>query len=91
MGNDNNIMKPVRYTKPAIPHYLYRHKSAEANQEVTETETEMTHVGSDTSDDTNFHYDSKSDNDFDEYGTSENEYDDVDYIEDEEVSDFESD
>ena len=60
MGNDNNIMKPVRYTKPAIPHYLYRHKSTEANQEVTETETEMTHVGSDTSDDTNFHYDSKS-------------------------------
>ena len=51
----------------------------------------MTHVGSDTSDDTNFHYDSKSDNDSDEYGTSDNEYDDVDYIEDEEVTNFKSD
>ena len=44
----NNSMKPVRYTKPALPEYLYGQTSAEA----TETETEITNVyGWDTSDD----------------------------------------
>ena len=84
----NNSMKPVRYTKPALPEYLYEQTSAEA----TETETEITNVyGCDTSDDINFYHESNSDNDSDECGTSDNEYGDIDYSEDEDVSDFESD
>ena len=81
-------MKPVRYTKPALPEYLYGQTSAEA----TETETEITNVyGCDTSDDINIYHESNSDTDSDECGTSDNEYGDVDYSKDEDVSDFESD
>ena len=89
----NNIIRPVRYTKPALPDFLNRLNNDDVTaQDPVGSDIEMTSDhDSDNTYDSDYDFDTESDNDLEECGVSDNEYDDIDYSTDEDYSDIESD
>ena len=89
----NSIIRPVRYTKPALPDYIDRLNNDDGTaQEPIGSDIEMTSDhDSDNSYDSDYDCDTESDNDLEQCGVSDNEYDDIDYSTDEDYSDIEFD
>ena len=89
----NSIIRPVRYTKPALPDFIDRLNNDDVTaQDPVGSDIEMaSDHDSDNSHDSDYDCDTESDNDLVECGVSDNEYDDIDYSTDEDYSDIEFD
>ena len=89
----NSIIRPVRYTNPALPDFIDRLNNDDVTaQDPVGSDIEMaSDHDSDNSHDSDYDCDTESDNDSVECGVSDNEYDDIDYSTDEDYSDIEFD